>query len=615
MAGGYMGKILRIDLSRRQVEEHPLSEETCRKFIGGSGLGAKILYDETGPNTDPLGPDNPLIFMAGPTANTQVPTSGRHAVVARSPLTGVFGESDVGGTWGAKLKQAGLDGIVIVGKAEAPTYLWIQEGRVEFRDASHLWGKDSYEIDPILKAETHENATVAAIGPAGERLVLLAGIVHDGRDARMAGRCGLGAVMGSKNLKAVVVQGSAKTPVARPEELAASVKELMPTILESSKTFGQLGTAGGVITHETMGNFPLQNWKLGRWEEGAKKISGAAMAESILVKRYACRQCPIACGREVKVEKGPYAGVDGAGPEYETMGTLGGMCLVDNLEAIAMANELCNRYGMDTISVGSVIAFAMECYENGLLTKGDTDGIELTWGNHQALVEMVKKIARREGIGDLLAKGVRRAAQELGGVAPEFAMHVKGLELPAHDPRAYFGAALAFATSARGACHLSAWTMGFERGLTMPEVGADGRISRWEVDGKAEFVAKCQFMMGMYDSMKYCKFISFGGMKVSHCLNWFNQVTGWDMDLNEFFRTGERLLNLKRMINVRWGVSRKDDTLPPRSLTLKRTGPGLTEAELHLPPLGRLLSDYYEYCGWNEWGIPKPEKLQELGLS
>jgi len=612
MTGGYMGRVLRVDLARKKIKEITFNEETCRKFIGGSGLGAKILYDETNSETDPFSPENPLIFMTGPTANTLVPTSGRHAVVARSPLTGVFGESDAGGTWGARVKQAGLDGIIITGKAEKPTYLWIQDGKVEFRDASHLWGKDTYEIDPILKEETHKNATVAAIGPAGEKLVLLAGIVHDGKDARIAGRCGLGAVMGSKNLKAIVVQGSNKTSVAHPEDLAASVKELMPTILESSKNFGKLGTSGGVPTHETMGNFPLQNWRLGRWEEGAKKISGAAMAESILVKKYACRQCPIACGREVKVEQGPYAGVDGAGPEYETMGTLGGMCLVDNLQAVAMANELCNRYGLDTISTGATIAFAMECYENGLLSKKDTDGIELTWGNHQALVEMVKKMGKREGIGELLGKGVRKAAQEIGGIAPEFAMHVKGLELPAHDPRAYFGAALAFATSARGACHLSAWTMGFERGLAMPEVGADGRISRWEVDGKAKFVADCQFMMGMYDSMKLCKFIAFGGIKVSHGLKWFNQVTGWDMDLPEFFKTGERLFNLKRMINVRWGVTRKDDTLPPRSLTHKRVGPGLTE--VHLPPLGKLLSDYYEYCGWNEWGIPQPEKLKELGL-
>jgi aldehyde:ferredoxin oxidoreductase len=612
MAGGYMGKVLRIDLSRKKTEEQSFSEEICRKFIGGSGLGAKILYDETNSGTDPFSPENPLIFMAGPTANTLIPTSGRHAVVSRSPLTGVFGESDAGGTWGAKLKQAGFDGIVLTGKAQTPTYLWIQDGKVEFRDASHIWGKDTYEIDPILKSETQKTATVAAIGPAGEKLTLLAGIVHDGRDARIAGRCGLGAVMGSKNLKAIVVQGSNKTSVARPEELAASVKDLLPTILESSKTFGNLGTSGGVPTHESMGNFPLQNWRLGRWEEGAKKISGAAMAETILVRKYHCRQCPIGCGREVKVDKGLYAGVEGAGPEYETMGTLGGMCLVDNLEAIAMANELCNRYGLDTISVGGVIAFAMECYENGLLNKKDADGIDLTWGNHEALVAVVKKIGKREGIGELLGKGVRKASQEIGGIAPEFAMHVKGLELPAHDPRAYFGAALAFATSARGACHLSAWTMGFERGLTMPEVGADGRVTRWEVEGKAKFVADCQYMMGMYDSMKLCKFIAFGGIKLSHGLKWFNQVTGWDMDLPEFFKTGERLFNLKRLINVRWGVSRKDDTLPLRFLTHKRVGPGITE--VHLPPLGKLLSDYYEYNGWDELGIPRPEKIKELGL-
>jgi aldehyde:ferredoxin oxidoreductase len=614
MPGGYMGRVLRVDLTRKKTEEQTFDQETLRKFIGGSGLGAKILYDETNSETDPFSPENPLIFMAGPTANTLAPTSGRHAVVSRSPLTGIFGESDAGGTWGARVKQSGFDGIIVTGKASSPTYLWVQDGKVEFRDASHLWGKDTYEIDPILKGETHKNATVAAIGPAGEKLVLMSGIVHDGRDARIAGRCGLGAVMGSKNLKAIVVQGSQKTPVARHEELATSVKEMIPTILEASKTFGRLGTSGGVTTHETMGNLPLQNWKLGRWEEGAKKISGPAMEESILVKRYYCRQCPIGCGREVKVDKGPYAGVDGAGPEYETMGLLGSTCLVDNLEAVAMANEICNRYGLDTISTGGTIAFAMECYENGLLTKKDTDGIDLTWGNHEALVEITRKIGKKEGIGALLSQGSRKAAQQIGGIAPEFAVHVKGLEFPAHDPRAYWGAAVAFATSARGACHLSAWTMGFERGLVMPEVGADGSITRWQLEGKAEFTAKCQFMMGMYDSMKFCKFIAFGGVKATHCLNWFNQITGYDMDLAEFFKTGERLLNLKRMINVRWGITRKDDTLPPRAMTHKRVGPGLTDSEQHLPPLGRLLSDYYEYMNWNEWGIPRAEKLAELGL-
>ena len=608
---GYMGKILRVDLTKGRVEAERLDENPAKKFIGGSGLATKILYDETGSETDPLGPENRLIFMTGPFAATPIITSGRHHMVSKSPLTGAYTESDTGGTWGPYLKRAGFDGIVVTGKASKPVYLWVSEGKAEVRDAARFWGVDTYDLDEAIRKDTHPEAVVASIGPAGEKGVRYASIMNDGKEARAAGRGGTGAVMGSKNLKAIAVYGKMEVEIADVEGLRASLKEISPMVAKNTEGMRKNGTAGGLATFEALGSLPLQNWKYqGRWEQGAAKIAGPAMTEKILTGNYFCERCVIGCGRRVKVDKGPFAPVEGAGPEYESVAMLGSLCLVDDIEAIAKANEVCNRYGMDTISAGAAIAFAMEAYEKGIITKKDTGELELLWGRGDVMVKMAEKIGKREGLGQLLGEGVRIAAEKLGKNAVEFSIHVKGQEMPAHDPRCYNAGAVGYATINRGACHLG-FSHVFERILGMPEIGVDQPLARLEVKGKGELAAKTQNIMGLFDSLKLCKFSMFGGLKMTPILAWYNMVTGNSVSMEEFLKTGERIFNLKRMYNVRCGISRKDDTLPARFLTLKHEGEGLNPS---LPPLGEMLYDYYKFRGWNEEGIPTPEKLKELGL-
>jgi len=608
MDGGYTGKILRVDLSNQKTEIQQLDKNLARSYVGGSGIGAKFLYDETTKRTDPLSPENLLIFMTGPLTGSGVPGTGRHEVTFKSPLTGIFARSGVGGSWGVELKQAGFDGIILMGKADKPLYLWIHEEKVEFKDAEHLWDKDTYEVTEILKEETEKKASAAVIGPAGERKIKISGIVHEGNHARMAGRCGGGAVMGSKNLKAIVVCGTQKVSVNQPEKLKSYIKEMLPHIKEVGKGMGEFGTGGGIVNYEKLGNFPHRNWALSDWEEGASKICGQEMAETILTGRYACRHCPIGCGRVVKISEGPFAPVDGGGPEYETLAALGSNCLVDNLEAIARANELCNRYGLDTMSTGGVIGFAMEAYEKGLINKKDTGGIELKWGDGKALVEMVKKIGEGEDIGKLLGEGVKRAALEIGRNAVEFAIQVKGLEPSFHDPRCFFSQAISYVTTNRGACHNGSQSHSCEMLGAQPDLGIDKPQDRHQIEGKAEFTIKLQNLMCMFDALVMCKFMHVtGAIRVRPMVNFLNYVTGWGMNIKEFMKVGERTFNLQRLYNVRCGISRKDDFLPPRFLTLKRNRD-------KLPPLGQLLSDYYDYRGWSEEGVPTEEKLRELNL-
>jgi aldehyde:ferredoxin oxidoreductase len=608
---GYHKKLLRVDLSNRKAEVEDLDEALIRKYVGGLGIEAKILYEETGPETDPLSPENILMALTGPYTGTGVPTSGRHHLVARSPLTGFFGESNVGGSWAVHFKRAGFDGIVIKGKSSAPVYLWIRDGKVEFRDARPIWGKDSYESAEWLKRETAREATAAVIGPAGERMAKIASIPHIGHIVRAAARTGLGAVMGSKNLKAMVVFGEGSISIAKPNELKMSIKEMTPHIQGTTEAFGKLGTSGGIDNYEKIGNFPVKNWREGRWA-GAKKISGATMHDTILSGRRACMHCPIACGRHIKVTEGPYAPMDCEGPEYETIGTFGGLCLVDDLTAIAKANQLCNQYGLDTISAGGIIAFAMEAYEKGMITRSDTDGVDLVWGSAEALIEMVHKMGKGEGIGRLMTEGSKRMAESLGKNAIEFAIHVKGLEPSAHDPRRFFSQALSYGTAARGACHNASWSHPYELALYMLEIGYPEPQDPYEVEGKAEFTAKMQDLMCAMDALIICRFSQVGkAVTVTNHVDWLNLITGWNMEIPEYMKVGEKLFNLKRMYNCRLGASRKDDFLPYRFMTLKRTGEDLSN---QLPPMGRLLSDYYTYRGWSEDGIPTRGKLEELGL-
>jgi len=607
MLGGYMGRVLRVDLTARRIEDETVPEATLRAYMGGSGLGARLLFDETARTTDPLGPENRLLFLTGPLTGTIVPTSGRHAVVAKSPL-GVWGEADCGGTFGNELKRAGMDGIIFEGQADHPVYLLIADGTASLEDARDLWGRDTFESQDILRARHGDRMVVACIGPGGERLAPIAGIMNDGHNARAAARGGLGAVMGSKNLKAVAVAGTRRVPVAHDAKLRPLVRQMTLRIREKTQSFRDYGTAGGVLAGAAIGDMPIQNWRRGEWQAGIEKLSGQAMAETILTGRYFCKACTIGCGREIEVKDGPYAGVKGAGPEYETLAGLGSMCLVDDLKAVARANDLCNRYGIDTISTGSVIALAMERFERGLLSRTDTDGLDLSWGNGETVIALVEKIGRREGIGNLLSHGVRFVAQQLGGDAYKFALEVKGLELPFHDPRSLSSLAAAYATYSRGACHRS-YSHYLERNA-LPELGFEKPLDRHATERKGVATAVMQDYGGLYNSLKLCQFIM-RGVTVQEVVDCVNHVTGWDMDIAEFMRAGERASNLKRLYNVRLGMSRKDDTLPHRILHEALPDGG---AANFLPNLEAMLDEYYAFRGWTPEGIPTRTKLEALGL-
>jgi aldehyde:ferredoxin oxidoreductase len=608
---GYHNRFLYIDLTAKTSEVKSFPESVLKTYIGGAGLGAKILFEGTNAGTDPLGPDNLLCFMTGPLTGSKVTGASRHSVVFKSPLSGVWGEASVGGTWGRELRKAGFDGIIFSGQAEKPTYVFIDDGKVELRDATFVWGKDTYDTDSALRAVTHESAVVSTIGPAGEKLARIAGIFTDGMEGRTAARCGVGAVQGSKNLKAVVVHGTGDVPLHDAAGLDASVKALLADFVPKTAGLRNFGTAGLVLGCEQTGDFPVKNWRLGSWEVGAAKISGPKMKESITEKSYYCARCAIGCGRHVKVSEGPYAPVQGAGPEYETLGLIGGSCMVDNLEAIAKINELCNRYGLDTIEVGNSIAMLMEAYEKGLLSEKEI-GLKLEWGDADAIISLVHQIGQCTGFGGILAQGLVRAAATLGLNAEELAMHVKGVALPAHDPRAYTSIALGYATSPRGACHLQALSHAFERGLTAPDLGYPAPLERFTPVGKAEMVMKVQNFMALFDAMCLCKFHVFGGVSLTLLADWYNKATGASLSADELFRAGERIFNLKRLYNANCGVAGADDTLPDRILHHVR---GTGGAATNLPDLKLMLPEYYSLRGWDKNGKATPETLVRLGLN
>lgn len=609
---GYMGKILDVDLTSGAVRTRDLTQRLADDFIGGTGIGARLLCEEGAYRADPLGPDNVLIFGTGPYTATNIPLSNRFGVCARSPLTYAFGEAECGGHWANDLKRAGFDLLLLRGRAERPVYLWIHDGQVEVRSAEHLWGRDTFDTHDTLRAEVgDEKAGVACIGPAGERLARIAAIMVDGRDGRAVGRTGLGAVMGSKRLKAIVVRGHGEFALADPDGLTRSVRSYQRDIVQQAKGFGRLGTAGGIPTHDKMGNWPIRNWRQGQWPEATEKISGARMAETILTARYYCGNCIIGCGRTVHVAEGPYAGIEQAGPEYETISLNGANLLVDNLEAVQKANELCNRYGLDTISSGAVIGFAMEAYERGLLPKERTDGLEIVWGDPDVLVELTRRIGEREGIGWELGEGVLRLARKLGPAAEEFAVHVKGLEFPAHDPRAFYANGPAYATSARGACHLSSFAHAFQRVVTLPEFGYAEPVFRHDAARTPALVALGQNLMGLFDALKICKFILFGGIKPVHLLEWYNLATGRDLTLERFVEIGERIFTQKRLFNLAAGFTAADDRLPPRIVREPREVGG---QPMPLPPYEQMIAALYRLRGWDERGVPTPALLERLGL-
>ncbi len=608
--GGYKGKILRVDLTCSRVSIEPLREDYQRKFVGGSGIAAKILYDELYPHVDPLSPNNKLVFMTGPLTGTSAPGCGRFVVASKSPLTGIWGEAGSAGYWGPELKFAGYDGIILEGRAEGPTYLWINDGNVELRDAKHLWGKDTVETENELKSELKEpRSKIVMIGPSGERLARIACIVTDG--GGVAGRCGLGGVMGSKNLKAIAVRGTERVEVSDGRSFHHMIKEISSIIEKNprTKSFRSYGSAGSMEGNEAIGDVPIKNWTLESWSDGAKKLSGQYMAKTILKRATTCFACPVACKREIEIKSGTYAGVKGKGPEYETCASFGTMLLIDDIEVVSKANDLCTRYGIDTISCGGAIAFAYECYEKGLITSKDAGGLDLSWGDHLSFLKMIEMIGKREGIGFMLGEGVKIASEKIGKEAEEFAIHVKGMEMPMHDPRAYKSLALGYATSNRGACHLQATSHWVERGTLFPELGIKEKPKRFESEGKAQMVVNMQNFMAMVDSLIICKFALTCGYTLSHLLGLIEATTGYKITVDEFNRIGERIFNIKRLFNNRLGISRKDDRLPGRINRPLQEG-----AKHRSPDLDPMLDEYYRLRGWDEEGNPKPEKLKDLEL-
>ncbi len=614
---GYHDRVAWIDLTSRRVDVRPLDEAEATAFFGGGNLGATILARLTDARTDPLDPDNPLIFMTGPLTATGVPFSSRHEVISLSPLTGTYAESNCGGSLAWQLKRSGFDGLVITGASEEPVSIVIDGEEISFRDSADLWGLTTYEADERLKAEIDKKAVTAVIGLAGEKLVRFASISHDGRQTRAAGRCGLGAVMGSKKLKGILItsKGDKKTPVADEEGLKAAVKEAVKLIRERLDLFGKIGTPGGVINYEKLGNLPINNWRDGSNPELAAKTTGTVMKETIWVRRTGCKLCPVQCGRVVEVKDGPFA-TDGVveGPEYETLAVFGAMCLNDDLNAIAKANELCNQLGLDTISAGAMVAFAMECLEKDVIEPDQLDGLDLRFGQAEAMVEAVRRIGHRQGeLFHLLGQGVREAALVLGNGAEEYAVHVKGLEFPMHDPRFSWGHAVSYATGNRGACHLTALAHPFELAVALPELGYPEPFPGREREGKVQWTIHLQHLMNIMDSLCLCKFSLLNNcLTISHFMNFHRLVTGVELSLEEFMAVGERGFTLKRMINNRRGITRKDDILPPRFRTLKKRG---RDFEYDIPPLLPMLSEFYELRGWTEEGRPSKETIERLGLT
>lgn len=615
MQYGYMGYYVRINLTAEEITYQSFSDEILRKYIGGTGLGTKILYDETDIDTDPLGPDNVLIFSTGPLVGTKAPNFGRYHVVTKSPLTGKYAEANSGGKFGPALKKAGFDGIIVTGKAERPLYLLIDNGNVQLLDANEIWGKDTYEVSDFLKEKHGKTSVCSCIGPAGEKLSKIAAIMNDGKDGRAAARCGVGAVMGSKNLKAIVAKGNKEVPLFKKDEFNALCKEWSKKIADGpgKDVLGLYGTTCGVETTEIVGDIPIKNWGAGNFA-GAKKISGTAMADTILTKRYYCGQCVIGCGRVVEVKEGKYKMDENAGPEYETVGVLGANLLIDDLAGIAMINVMCNKYGIDTISAGGTVAFAIEAYEKGLLTKEDLGGLELKWGDPDCVLALLYKIAAREDFGYWLAEGSKIAAEKLGGIAPQLAVHVRGLEFPAHDPRGANGLALQYITSPRGACHLSSFTHDFEYGNGGPMLDfPENAFERFGYEGKGALVSQYQDLMALFDSLTGCKFVIFGfeGKPLEKIKMFLDLATDWNISEEELMETGERIMNLKHLYNLKCGWTADESKLPYKMLAITRGTGGAAD---NLPNIGVMLNQYNKYRGWDLHGIPTTVTLERLGL-
>ena len=615
MANGYWRRLLRVDLTTRKAQEQEIDEGDLRRFIGGAGLGAEILRREVPARQDPYAPENRLIFATGPFQGPPVPGGAKFSVVGISPVTHTFGDTAAGANWGPSLKDAGYDALVIEGAADRPVYLLITDDRVEIREAAALWGQDTFAtVDAVREAAGDTKLSVAAIGPAGERRVAIACIAVDKHS--FAGRCGMGAVMGSKNLKAIAVRGTQRAAVHDPDLTAKLIKQFQLEIAKAveENEFRKHGTPGLCEVAEGLGDMPIKYWDGDVWPEGAIKLGGESYTETLQAKPLPCRYCPIGCHRQITIEEPAAYAMESIGPEYETLGMMGTNLLIDDPKAVAVANDIANRLGVDTISAGAMIGFAMECFEKGLITARDTDGLELTWGSAAALIALTERIGKREGFGEIFAEGTLPAARKVSPEAVENVVHVKGLDLPAHDPRACFSLAPSYATSTRGACHFRGPCEDVEMGgFTIPEAGVvDGVVSMYEPHNQGIVAVKCQDLGVVTNSLVVCLFMLDGGdWTLTSVNNLFNAITGWDYSTDELLLTGERGFTVQRLINLRDGHGAKTDVLPKKMFHAAKEGMRAGK----VPPLKDMLKEYYEVRGWDATGAPSTETLKRLGLT
>ncbi|MGE3907999.1 MAG: aldehyde ferredoxin oxidoreductase family protein [Chloroflexota bacterium] len=580
MANGFWNRILRVDLSTGKTwEEHP-SDEFYRQHVGGRSFIAHYLLKEVPADVDPLGPDNRLIFMAGPVTGTPLPGAGRHSVGAKSPLTGGFGEAEAGGFWGAELKHAGYDGIVIQGKAEKPVYLWIDEQAVEIRDAAHLWGKRTGEVEDTIRAEAGDRLVrIAQAGVAGEQLVRYAVVVHDLNE--IAGRTGTGAVMGSKNLKAIAVRGKKQVPMAEPKGIRDVAMWVRDTMDENHYNFHHYGTGAAMVGKHLEGHLPVRNWQLGTMDT-VELIDAKTLKAEFGEKMDGCYACSVRCKKRVRVDASLTGGAEVepkyGGAEYETLGAVGTNLGIDNLVELCKANQALNWWGLDSVSTGATIAWAMECYQRGILTTEDTGGLVLEWGDGKILNQLIDMIAQRQGFGDFLAEGALAAARKLGRDSEQYVVHVRGLEVAMHDPRAMDRMLENYPVNPTGGDHTG---------------GAHHRTSIRNTIGVCQFLA--------YDD--------------DRTIDILNAVTGWGMTKDELNTVFERGIAMAKLFNQRCGFTAEDDRLPARFLEPLKSGP-FADKPLTEAIVTKVREDYYASHGWDEQtGVPKPETLSKLGIA
>ena len=615
--GGYAGKYLRVDLSHGIIKTIPLPEELVSQFLGGNGFGTKILWDEVGRDVNPLRPENKLIFATGPLTGTIFPTAGRLEIISKSPLTGIYGDANAGGHFTPELKRSGFDMIIFEGKSPKPVYLWVHNGEAEIRDASNVWGKGTHETESILRSDLADNRVqVASIGPAGENLVRYAAVMTHGC---AAARGGVGCVMGSKNLKAVAALGNLEIPIAKRDEYLKACLDAQKEILKNPFTPGlsRYGTPQLSVPMSEVGRFPTKNHQQGHFEF-VEEISAERIEKDHFIRKIACFACPIGCHHVVEVKEGKHKGV-ALVLEYETVNALGARCWNRDLPSIIRADYLCDDYGLDAISTGASIAFAMELHEKGILTRNDTD-LDLMWGNADTVLELVTRIAYRKELGNILAEGVRRAAQAIGKGSEYYAMHIKGQEISAQDGRAQQSMGLAQATSSRGADHLKGFPTIDEMGYPTEAVQRYGKqylpeiVDPIQTRYKPMVVKDGEEFCAVIDSVGICKF----GTLFPPALYWepiaaaLSLITGIELNVSKLKTIGERIVNLQRMYNVRHGITRKDDRQPRRMLEEKSSS---GRAKGHVVYLDRMLDEYYALRGWDKpTGLPTEKKLNDLEL-